>query len=208
MRIIIFGAGRVGMNLLRILQQSGNEIVLVDRNKDKCEGLASEYGNVLIICRDCTEPEALEELRLKEADYVFAITGEEETNFLVSMFAKNAGARHVVARCESMKHSLMMEKLGMDALVPEITLAQELANRVLNPTIFKMLSPEQANLDLYEANIPDNIKGKKVSDVFKNKDVTLLALYDGEKFTLPHSDDKIIGKKAIVVSTGGRKKVW
>ncbi len=207
MRIVIFGVGRVGMNLIRLLKPAHAEIVLVDTDRDKCENLASEY-NAVIVCGDCTDPDVLEDLRLNQADYVFSITGEEETNFLTSLYAKQAGARHVIARCDSMKHSFVMEKLGVEALVPETTLAQELANRVLNPTIFKMLSPEEANLDLYEVSIPDNVRGKKVRDVFKQKDVTLLALFDGEKFTLPHGDDKIQGKKAIVVSTSGRKKVW
>ena len=207
MRIVIFGVGRVGMNLIRLLKPAHAEIVLVDTDRDKCENLASEH-NAVIVCGDCTDPDILEDLRLNQADYVFSITGEEETNFLTSLYAKQAGARHVIARCDSMKHSFVMEKLGVEALVPETTLAQELANRVLNPTIFKMLSPEEANLDLYEVSIPDNVRGRKVGDVFKQKDVTLLALYDGEKFTLPHGDDKIQGKKAIIVSTSGRKKIW
>jgi trk system potassium uptake protein TrkA len=207
MRIVIFGAGRVGMNLLHLLKHAHFEIVVVDADREKCEEMATEH-NAIVVCGDCTDPEILEDLRLSEADYVFAITGEEETNFLTSMYAKNAGTRHVVSRCESTKHSVVMEKLGVDALVPEITLAQELANRVLNPTIFKMLSPEEGNLDLFELRIPDHIKGKRVKDVFKSKDMTLLALYDGEKFVLPHEDDKIHGRRAVIVSTGGRKKVW
>ncbi|MFH0817284.1 MAG: TrkA family potassium uptake protein [Candidatus Micrarchaeota archaeon] len=207
MRIVIFGLGRVGMNLIKLLKPAHAEVVVVDTSREKCEHIASEY-NAVVVCGDCTDPEILEDLRMNEADYVFAITGEEATNFLTSIYAKNAGARHVIARCESTKHSIVMEKLGVESLVPETTLAQELANRVLNPTIFKMLDPEKGNLDLYEVSIPDNVKGKPVRDVFKQKDVTLLALYDGEKFTLPHGDDKIVGKKAIVVSTGGRKKVW
>jgi trk system potassium uptake protein TrkA len=207
MRIVVFGAGRVGMNLMKLLKSAHAEIVIVDTERDKCEVLAAET-NAIVVCGDCTDPEILEDLRLDEADYVFAITGEEETNFLTSMYAKNAGTRHVIARCDSLKHSFVMEKLGIEALVPETTLAQELANRVLNPTIFKMLSPEEGNLDLFELKIPDHVRGKRVGDVFKQKDITLLALYDGEKFTLPHGNDRIDGKKAVIVSTGGRKKIW
>jgi trk system potassium uptake protein len=207
MRIVVFGVGRVGMNLLRLLRHACSEVIVVDSDREKCEQLATD-NEAVVVCGDCTDPDILEELRLGDADYVFAITADEGTNFLTSMYAKSAGARHVIARCESTKHSMVMEKLGIEALVPEITLAQELANRALNPTIFKMLSPEEGNVDLYELKIPENIKGKKVEDVFKHKDVSLLALYDGEKFTLPHFKDKIQGKKAVIVSTGGRKKVW
>jgi len=207
MKVIIFGAGRVGMNLLRLLEPSGFDITMVDKNRDKCDHVATD-AKALIICRDCTEPEVLDELKLGTADYVFVITGEEETNFLVSIYAKNAGARHVIARCESMKHSIMMEKLGVESLVPEITLAQELSNRVLNPTIFKMLSPGESNLELFELRIPEIIKKKTVGEIFKEKDVSLLALFDGEKFILPKSGDYMNASKAVIVSTGGRKSLW
>jgi trk system potassium uptake protein TrkA len=207
MRIIIFGAGRVGMNLLKLLEPAHMDVVIVDSGRDTCEHLAAEY-NAIVVCGDCTDPEILEELRLHDTDYVFAITGEEETNFLTSMYAKNAGAKHVIARCSSMKHSFLMEKLGIGVMVPEITLAQELSNRVLNPTIFKMLSPEEGNVDLFEVPIPDKVRGKRVRDVFKDKDITLLAVYDGKEFILPHEDDAIDGKRAVIVSTSGRKNVW
>lgn len=207
MRIIIFGAGRVGMNLLKLLEPAHLDVVIVDSNRERCEHIASEY-NAVVVCGDCTDPEILEDLKLQATDYVFAITGEEGTNFLTSMYAKNAGAKHVIARCSSMKHSFLMEKLGIGVMVPEITLAQELSNRVLNPTIFKMLSPEEGNVDLFEVPIPDSVKGKRVGDIFKEEDVLLLALYDGKEFILPHDNDQIEGKKAVIVSTSGRKKVW
>ena len=80
---------------------------------------------------------------------------------------------------------------------------------MLNPAIFKMLSPEEkTNVDLFELEIPDHIKGKRVGEVFNIAGVALLALYNGEKFSLPNPNDPIGGKSAIIISTVGKRKIW
>ncbi|MFH1107454.1 MAG: TrkA family potassium uptake protein [Candidatus Micrarchaeota archaeon] len=207
MKVVILGAGKVGMTLLQLLEGTQHEITVVDRSKEVCDALASE-SRAVMVCGDCTDPQVLDSLRLKGKDYVVAVSGEEEVNFLAAAYAKQAGAKKVIARSHSRKHALMLQKLGIDALIPEMTLAKELANQIMNPTISLMLNPGDSNLELFEAEIPHKMDGKSVVEALRDPGVSILALFDGEKFTLPKPADELkAGVKAVVVSTSGRRSL-
>ena len=161
-RIVIFGAGRTGSALLRILEKGNNKITVVEENKGICDELAGE-SNSLIVHGDATDPELLDELKMKDVDYVFAVTGNEETNFLSSVYAKQEGSGKVVSKVSEAKHSLLLERLGVETVIAEYTLAKELANRVATPTIYKMLNPLESNVEMFERVADKGMAGKIVS---------------------------------------------
>jgi len=51
MRILIIGAGDTGRHLAKMLSGKGNEVIVVDKNKDKCK-LVAEEADVLAINKD------------------------------------------------------------------------------------------------------------------------------------------------------------
>ena len=205
MKIAILGAGRVGLNLLAFLEKMNYEITVVDSDSELCDTLASE-SRALIINGDCSDPDVLDSLKLGEADYVFAVSGKEEVNFLSAIYAKHAGAKNVVARSEAVQHTKLLGKLGIKSLVPEVTLARELANQIINPTIFKMLTPGESNINLFEVTIPAKLNEKTIAEATKEPEVDIIAIFEGNKFVLPQPTDVLKeGQKAIVVGSGGRR---
>lgn len=197
MKILIFGAGRVGKALLRILKGAKHKITVVDSDKSVCDETASEF-DTQVVCADVTDPEKLEELKPQESDFVFAVTGNEETNFLVSVYAKHAGAKKVISRASEAKYSLMMEKLGVEPLIPELTLARELANMVLSPLVSKMLDPSFSNVEMFEKDVDAGMKGKSVAEL--SKKFSIVSIFKEGRF-IPPQPDTILeeGMRAIVV---------
>ena len=61
MRVLIFGAGRVGTNLARFLEKK-HEITIVDMEKSVCDRLASE-SDFNVVCGDTTDPALLDDLK-------------------------------------------------------------------------------------------------------------------------------------------------
>lgn len=197
MRILIFGAGRVGKALLRILKGTKNRITVVDSKREVCDLIASEF-DAEVICADVTDPEKLDELKLQEFDFVFAVTGNEETNFLVSVYARHANARKVISRASEAKYSLMMEKLGVEPLIPELTLARELANMVLSPLVSKMLDPRFSHVEMVEKDVEGSLKGKTVSEA--SKKMNIVTIFRDGSFIQPAPDMVLEeGMRIIVV---------
>lgn len=198
MKVIIFGGGKVGHALLMSLGKKIKATV-VDINREVCDLLAAE-SNANIINGDATDPALLEELKVGEADYVFAVTGSEETNFLVSVYAKHMNAKKVISRASEMKYSSLMERLGVEPLVPELTLARELTNMVQNPLISLMLDPSNSNIEMVEKDVNGGMKGRTVQEVEDKGNFTIISVYDGGKFLFPSSDFLLKeGMKIVVV---------
>jgi len=199
MRIVIFGGGKVGKGLLRALEGQKHKIMMVEESREICDGMAAE-SKADIICGDVTNPEVLEQLKLEEADYVLAVTGNEETNFLVSVYAKSLNAKRVISRASEEKYSGMMERLGVEPLITELTLARELANMVLHPLISTMLDPSDSDIEMLEKEVNGGMNEKKVADVNEEKNFTIISVYDKGKFLFPSSDFVLKeGMKIVVV---------
>jgi trk system potassium uptake protein len=203
MRILIFGAGRVGLNLARFLEKK-HEVIVLDRDKEVCESIASE-SNLQVICGDTTDPDRLDELKLGTADFVFAVTGHEEANFLVSLYAKHAKAKRVVCRASEAKYSRLMERLEVEPLLPESTLARELANMVMHPVISKLLDPRFSQIEMMEKEVAGGMVGKSVADVSGSQKFTIAAVYDGKDFQ-PAEPSFVLEKGMKVVVVKHNKK--
>jgi len=187
MNIVIFGAGRVGRALMRILEGRKHKVTIVDESRQVCDEVAGE-ANANVICGDVSDPSLLEELNLDKADYVFAVTGSEETNFLVSVYAKHMNARRVISRASEAKYSRLMEKLGVMPLIPELTLARELANSVLNPMISLMLDPAYSNIEMFEKEVSGPLKGKTVAEANEKNKFAIISVIEGGVFVPPTPD--------------------
>ena len=196
MRILIFGAGRVGVNLAKMLEGK-HEIVLIDNDKQVCDQIASE-SDIHVICGDSTDPNLLDELKLGTADFLFAVTGSEETNFLVSLYAKQAKAKKVVCRATEPKYSKLMERLDVEPLLPELTLARELAGMVMHPVITMLLDPRFSQIEMLEKPVPGHLNGSTVEKACWKEKVTIAAIYDGEQFQ-PAAPDFVLKKGMRIV---------
>lgn len=203
MRILIFGAGRVGLNLAKFLEKK-HEVIVLDRDKDVCDRIASE-SDLQVICGDTTDPDRLDELKLGTADFVFAVTGHEEANFLVSLYAKHAKAKRVVCRASEAKYSRLMERLEVEPLLPESTLARELANMVMHPVISLIMDPRFSQIEMVEREVAGGMVNKSVADVSESQKFTIAAVYDGKDFQ-PAEPSLVLQKGMKIVVVKHNKK--
>jgi trk system potassium uptake protein TrkA len=199
MRIIIFGAGRVGRTLAASLLARKHKVTVVDNKRDVCDEVAAE-SDADVICGDATDPALLEELEVDNADYIFAVTGNEETNFLVSVYAKHANAEKVISRASEAKYSSLMERLGVEPIIPEMTLVRELTNHVLSPLITAMLDPNESQIEMHERDVEGSMDGKTVEEVSDKNDFTIISVFHDGRFLFPSADFKLEqGMKIVVV---------
>jgi trk system potassium uptake protein TrkA len=199
MKIIIFGAGRVGRSLAAALLAKKHKVVVVEHARGVCDEVAAE-SNADVICGDATDPDLLEELEVDKADYIFAVTGNEETNFLVSVYAKHANAKKVISRASEAKYSNLMERLGVEPIIPEMTLVRELANYVLSPLITTMLDPNESQIEMHERDVGGSMDKKTVEEASEKNDFTIISVFHDDKFLFPSPEFKLKeGMKIVVV---------
>ncbi|MCB0375851.1 MAG: NAD-binding protein, partial [Sinomicrobium sp.] len=145
MKIIIAGAGALGFHLAKLLSREDQDITLIDTNEEVITHVGSHL-DVMTIRGDAASIEVLEQANVEKAHLFIAVTTSEKTNLLVTILAKQFGAKKTIARIDNPEYFEESQKerfkqLGVDVLIsPHLLAAQEI-ERLLRRASFT---------DLYE----------------------------------------------------------
>jgi len=110
-RIAVIGLGRFGMNLARLLEQQGVEVIAIDRNHRLVDEIKDEV--TLAVTLDSTDQDALAGQEVHRADVCVVAIGENfEASLLTAAALKNMGAKQVIVRAQTAIHAEIFRRLG------------------------------------------------------------------------------------------------
>jgi trk system potassium uptake protein TrkA len=115
--IMIIGGGRISYYLSKILIDDGFNVKIIESNLDTCNILSDLIPNATIINGDGTNQRLLLEEGIETTDAVVTLTGNDETNIIISTFAKSLGCEKVITKVNNSNYDLILTKLGLDTIV-------------------------------------------------------------------------------------------
>lgn len=97
--VCIIGGGKVSYYLISNLLYENINIKLIELNRERAEFFNENFPNsVNIICADGSDCDVLEEEELKNYDACISLTGIDEENIMISMYAKKLGINKTIAK--------------------------------------------------------------------------------------------------------------
>lgn len=209
--VIICGGGHVCFYLATQLLQVGMQVKIIEHNKERCEELCELLPKATIIYGDAADQELLLEEGIQSADAVVALTGMDEENIIMSLFAKTQGVGKIIAKINEDTRAQMVEGLGIDSTV---SAKGATADAILAYVKARMNSYSSANIEtMYRL-----VNGKIVAQEYiikKECDFTNIPLKNlptkpnnliacigrGRKIIIPNGDDHLeVGDSVIVVA--------
>ncbi len=115
--VFIIGGGKVAYYLAQELISSGVSVKIVENNAQRATELSEELPKATVLHFDGTDHEALEEEKLKDNDACVTLTGIDEENVIISMYAKEQGVKKVVTKIDRQSVLNMVKQLGLDTVV-------------------------------------------------------------------------------------------
>ncbi len=131
MKIIIAGAGEVGIHLAKLLSYESQNITLIDTRKESL-AYADNHLDIRVLRGDATSISILKDAQVDESDLVIGVTSSETTNITLCMLAKQLGSKRTIARISNTefvdnKELIKFPQLGIDELIsPEELAATEI----------------------------------------------------------------------------------
>ena len=116
-KVLIGGGGHVCFYLALQLLQAGMQVKIIERDEKRCEHLCEILPRATIIHGDAADHDLLLEEGIREADAFVALTGMDEENIIMSLFAKTQGVGKVVAKVNEDSRAQLVEELGIDSTV-------------------------------------------------------------------------------------------
>ncbi len=206
MYVVITGLSSIGKSLAELLSKEGNEVAVVDLDKAKCAELAAS-SDVMVITGDATQRSSLEEARVRNANALVAVTGDDSDNLMTCMLAKEMGAKKVISILNDVVHADAFKGAGIDVQVkPSAVVAKHIYRMISQPYVKDFLSFEKA--EIFEIETGEGMKcvTRKVSEMGTPNGVRILVIERKGKYL--NEDVKIEPKDwlTLIVNHESSKK--
>ena len=201
MRILIAGAGKIGLALTRDLSAENHDIVVIDKNISVLENEIGQY-DVMTVEGNCAIMSTLEEANASISDLLIACTGSDEINLLCCMAARKINPNiHTIVRIRNSDYfhlvNEMKENFGISMDInPNRSAAREIFNVMQLPGYLKRETFAKNRVDIVEYKVP---KGGILEDVpmFKlpvvlGLKVLLCTIVRNGKAFIPKGNDTIL----------------
>lgn len=114
---MILGGGQATHYLLEMLESSGIDVKVVEKNRQICTEYANEFDYATIINADPSDKDVLREEGISRAEAFVSLTDKDEDNILLSLFAKNAGNKKIITRINRIDYDDIIEHFDIDSIV-------------------------------------------------------------------------------------------
>jgi trk system potassium uptake protein TrkA len=192
MYVIVIGGGEVGHYLCKQLLGEGHEVVVIEKDAQKCEYIEEELGDICLH-GDASEITILNKAGITRANMVIAVTGEDEDNLAVCQVAKRKfKVPRVIARINTPRNEKIFAKLGVERTVDAVELISEhiKAETMLFP-LTRLFSIRDRGLEVVLVRVGKNSPavGKPIRELsLPLGSVISLVIPQGEESEIPTAD--------------------
>jgi trk system potassium uptake protein TrkA len=157
---------------------------------------------VIVINGDGTDKDLLQEENVREVDFMVVITGDEESNVLISLLAKGLGAKKTIARVNKSSYIPLVSAIGIDKVVTlRLAAVRAILQYIRRGKIISVapLKGEHAEVLDAEALETSDIVHKPLSKLKFPKGALIGAITRGDKTFIPHGESIILPKDRLII---------
>lgn len=210
--VMIIGGGKIGYYLSDLLCNTGRNVKLIDSDEKRCHELTNLLSDVTVICGDGTDQDILEEQNIENQDALVALTGIDEENIIVSLYAEIRNVNKVIAKVDRHSYNII-NNVGVETLVTPQTVASSLVTKYVRSlenskenshiqTLYKLLG---GKIEAAEFIVPSNWTHNEepFKDLDLRPDLIVGAIIRGSKIIFPNGNDCIMSGDRVIVVTAG-----
>lgn len=212
--IMILGGSKTAHYLAKMLTDAGNTVKIIEKNRERCRELCEALPKAIIINGDGAQQEVLFEEGINELDAFVSLTGMDEENILVSIFASSRNVPKLITKVNRNELAEMAEKLGIDCIISpkEITadIVVRYARAVENSlgsqveTLYKLLDGKAEALE-FNVGSDSPLVGVPLKYLELKPNILMAGILRGRETIIPGGNDYIVaGDKVVVLAANHR----
>jgi trk system potassium uptake protein TrkA len=153
--VYITGGGEVGLELARALEQKKVSVKLFEVDAKRCDYLATQLANTVVINADGTSQETLLEEQVEGIDAYIALTGDEDANLIACLLARRMNVEKVVPLVTSINYLELAQRLGINTTVnPRIKAADALLEFIRKGGVLSVRTLGEEKVEAIELEVP------------------------------------------------------
>jgi len=209
--VMILGGSRTAYYLAKMLTGVGNSVKIVEKQEKVCSELSDNLPKAVIIHGDGASQELLMEEGIQNTDAFVSLTGMDEENILMSIFASTHGVPKVIAKVNSDELASISENVGVDCIIsPKRIIADIIVRyaRALQNSegsnvehLYKMMDGKAEALE-FNVSQDSPVIGIPLKDLNIKPGILIAGIIRDRRPIIPSGDDMInAGDRVVVMSS-------
>ncbi len=210
--LMIIGGGKIGVYLAKLLNHIKINATIIEKDLETALNLSEILPNINIVHGDGTNRSLLLEEGLKEADAFICLTGIDEENIVLSLFAKSVNPN--IKTITKVNHTLFREvikTLNIDSVVyPKFTTAgiilrhvraNQIGNENSDVTTLTRIINNKVEAVEFEVHAGSKVLGKNLQDLDIRKNILIGSITRGDEVRIPNGSDMLQEGDTVVIVT-------
>ena len=213
-RVMLMGGGRIAVYLTRLLQESGIEVTVVEKDRERCDRLCDLVPSAHVVCGDATRSDVLQEDGLSTADAFVALTGDDGDNIITALYARSCAVDKIVVKVNRDYFAEILENAGLDSIVsPKEIVSQQLARYVRAmsnsmggsmETLYRLADGKVEALE-FKVDSASACVNIPLKDLKLRPNILISAIIRDRESIIPDGNSRILpGDHAVIVTAAGR----
>lgn len=210
---MIVGGGTTAVYLSNILIKSGISVKIIEQDPKRCDLLCELLPKATIINGDGTENRLLLEEGVESAESFVALTGIDEENIMLSMYAQKQGKGKVITKINRISYGEIIDNLGLDTIIHPKDIAAEYVLRFvrakhnsIGSNIETMHYILDGSAEALEFRIREKspLAGKTIESLSLKSGILIACITRNGKIITPRGKDVILPDDTVIIVTTHR----
>ena len=114
---MIIGGGKIAFYLAQQLIESRIRVKIIERDRDRCEELSEQLPKATILHAEAANQDILREEGITDCESFVTLTGMDEENVFLSMFAQNVSKAKVITKVDRMGFDDITKRLELGTVI-------------------------------------------------------------------------------------------
>ena len=210
--VLICGGGRISYYLAKFLEDEHMSVQILEKNYDRCVELAAALPTTSVIHGDCGNHALLEDQGVANCDAVVTLTGSDETNMVISLYAGSQGAKQIITKLSRGENTTIANAMSLGSIiVPKelcsnniVRYVRAMENQVGAAVSVHVIADGQVEAVEFTVDETTKFRDVPLKQIRLKPNVLIASITSGTKTTIPNGDSQFTEGDTVVAVTSRR----
>lgn len=209
--IMIVGGGNIAIYLANMLEGLPVSVKIIDSDLDRCNFISDLLDHVTVINGDASDKDVLLEEGIENVDAVIALTGLDEENIMISLYAKSISDCKVITKINRINFEDVISSLNVGSIInPKLISADSITRHVrgmqnsLGSNVETLYRIASGKAEALEFRVTKDFKGHSIPlmDMKLKENIILACIHRQGNLIIPGGHDYLeINDTVVIVTT-------
>ena len=213
--VTLCGGGKISYYLAKRLEKSGISARIIEKDYDRCQELCALLPGAEIIHGDISEQDLLESEHVSQADALVTLTGLDELNMIVSLYAASRNVPQVITKLGHTGNRSVIDSLSLGSvLCPRelvcsniVRYVRAMENQTGAAISVHTIADGQAEAMEFLADETTRNCGRPLKEIRLKPNVLLVSISHGASTEIANGNSAFQQGDTVVVVTNGREVI-